>query len=119
MDCPKGPGIGPGLGRHFLPFLPKNFPSPLKIVWDRSILRQCQRAGSVGVVPEVLGEKGEVTVMLRFALLFFVLALIAGVLGLGGLAGDLAYIGKILFFVFIVMFIVSLVLGRRGGGPVI
>ena len=55
--------------------------------------------------------------MLRWAILFAVLALIAGVLGFGNLAGDFAYIAKILLFVFIVLFIVALVLGR-GNPPV-
>jgi uncharacterized membrane protein YtjA (UPF0391 family) len=52
--------------------------------------------------------------MLRWALAFFVLALIAGVLGFGGLGGDLAYIAKVLVFVFLVLFIVSLIFGRSG-----
>jgi uncharacterized membrane protein YtjA (UPF0391 family) len=51
--------------------------------------------------------------MLRWALLFAILALIAGVLGFGGLAGDFAYITKILLFVFLVLFVLSLVLGGR------
>ncbi|MFO0950713.1 MAG: DUF1328 family protein [Isosphaeraceae bacterium] len=51
--------------------------------------------------------------MVRWAIAFAVLALIAAVLGFGGLAGDFAYISKILLFVFLVLFVVSLVLGRR------
>jgi len=50
--------------------------------------------------------------MLRWAILFFVLALIAGVLGFGGLSGDLSYIAKIMVFIFLVLFIVSLIFGR-------
>jgi uncharacterized membrane protein YtjA (UPF0391 family) len=50
--------------------------------------------------------------MLRWALAFAILALVAGVLGFGGLAGDFAYIAKILLFVFLVLFIVSLIVGR-------
>ncbi len=46
--------------------------------------------------------------MLRFSIIFFVLALIAGVLGFGGMAAGLAGIAKILFFVFLVLFVVSL-----------
>jgi uncharacterized membrane protein YtjA (UPF0391 family) len=53
--------------------------------------------------------------MLRFAILFAVLALIAGALGFGGLAGDFAYFAKILLFVFLVLFVVSLLFGRRAG----
>ena len=51
--------------------------------------------------------------MLRWAITFFVVALIAAVLGFGGIAADSAWIAKILFFVFAVMAIGSLVFGRR------
>jgi uncharacterized membrane protein YtjA (UPF0391 family) len=53
--------------------------------------------------------------MIRWAIAFAVIALVAAVLGFGGLAGDFAYIAKILLFVFLVLFILSAVLGRRGG----
>jgi uncharacterized membrane protein YtjA (UPF0391 family) len=52
--------------------------------------------------------------MLRWAIVFAILALIAGVLGLGGLAGDFEYIARILLFVFLILFVVSLIFGRRG-----
>jgi uncharacterized membrane protein YtjA (UPF0391 family) len=57
--------------------------------------------------------------MLRFAVIFAILALVAGVLGFGNMAGDFAYIAKILLFVFLILFVVSLILGRGGGGPVV
>lgn len=50
--------------------------------------------------------------MLRWAITFFVLALIAGVLGFGGLEGDLAGIAKIFVLIFLVLFVVSLIFGR-------
>ncbi len=56
--------------------------------------------------------------MLRWAIVFAILALVAGVLGFGGLAGDFAYIARILIFVFLVLFVVSLILGRGRGGPI-
>ena len=56
--------------------------------------------------------------MLRWAVVFAILALIAGVLGFGGLQGDFAYIAKILLFVFVVLFVVSLIFGRTSG-PVV
>jgi uncharacterized membrane protein YtjA (UPF0391 family) len=52
--------------------------------------------------------------MLSWALTFLVIALIAGVLGFGVVAGTAATIAKVLFFVFIVLFIVGLLMGRRG-----
>ena len=57
--------------------------------------------------------------MLRWAILFAVLALVAGVLGFGGLAGDFSYIAKILLLVFAVLFVVSMIFGRGSGTPVV
>lgn len=48
--------------------------------------------------------------MLQWALIFLVVALIAAVLGFGGLAGTAIGIAKILFFVFLVLFLVSAVM---------
>jgi uncharacterized membrane protein YtjA (UPF0391 family) len=47
-------------------------------------------------------------VMLRWALGFFILALIAAVLGFSGVALAAAGIAKIIFFIFLVLFLVSL-----------
>ncbi len=52
--------------------------------------------------------------MLGWALTFLIIALIAGVLGFGVVAGTAASIAKILFVVFLVLFVIGLVLGRRG-----
>jgi uncharacterized membrane protein YtjA (UPF0391 family) len=58
--------------------------------------------------------------MSRWALAFLVLALIAGVFGFTGVAGESMYIARILFFVFLVVFIVgvvmNLVTGKRPAG---
>ena len=50
--------------------------------------------------------------MLNWAISFLVLALVAGVLGFGGIAAESAYFAKILFVVFLALFAVSLVRGR-------
>jgi uncharacterized membrane protein YtjA (UPF0391 family) len=50
--------------------------------------------------------------MLHYALVFLVLGLVAAVLGFGGLAGASIGIAKILFFVFLVLFAVTMLLGR-------
>jgi len=47
--------------------------------------------------------------MLRWALGFFIVALIAAVLGFSGIALAAAGIAKILFYVFLVLFLASLV----------
>ena len=51
--------------------------------------------------------------MLSWAITFLIIALIAAVLGFGGLAGTTIGIAKIIFFVFIALFIVSFLMGRR------
>jgi uncharacterized membrane protein YtjA (UPF0391 family) len=56
--------------------------------------------------------------MLRWALLFAIVAVIASVLGFTSLAGTSYDIAKLFALVFLVLFVVSLVLGRRAlGGP--
>ncbi len=52
--------------------------------------------------------------MLTWALTFLVVAIIAAVLGFGVIAGTAASIAKILFFVFLVLFVITLFFGRRG-----
>lgn len=52
--------------------------------------------------------------MLRWSITFFIIALIAAVLGFGGIAGTAIGIAKILFYVFIVLFLVTLLFGRKG-----
>jgi uncharacterized membrane protein YtjA (UPF0391 family) len=51
--------------------------------------------------------------MLRWAILFFIVALIAAVFGFGGIAGDAAWIGKILLVVFVILAIASMLFGGR------
>ncbi|RFD19903.1 DUF1328 domain-containing protein [Komagataeibacter melaceti] len=53
--------------------------------------------------------------LLRWTITFLVLALIAAVFGFGGISDTFAYFGKILFFVFIVLFIIGLFFGRGRG----
>lgn len=56
--------------------------------------------------------------MLSWALAFFVIAIIAAVFGFGGIASGAAEIAKLLFFLFVVLFVVSLIVGlMRGRGP--
>ena len=53
--------------------------------------------------------------MLRLALFFFVVALIAGLFGFTGIAVASAEIAKILFFIFVVVFAILLVAGLMAG----
>ena len=57
--------------------------------------------------------------MVRWAITFAVLALIAAIFGFGNLAGDFSYIAQILVLVFIVLFVLSMIFGRGRSGPVV
>ncbi|MFA7235709.1 MAG: DUF1328 domain-containing protein [Phycisphaeraceae bacterium] len=48
--------------------------------------------------------------MLRWALIFFIVAIVAGLLGFGNIAGAATGIAKILFFIFIIIFLISLIM---------
>lgn len=52
--------------------------------------------------------------MLRWALVFLVVAIIAAVFGFGGIAGEAAWIARILLFVFLILFVGAFILGRKG-----
>jgi uncharacterized membrane protein YtjA (UPF0391 family) len=49
--------------------------------------------------------------MLHYALIFFLIAIVAAVLGFGGISVASAGIAKILFVLFLVVFLVTLVMG--------
>ncbi len=51
--------------------------------------------------------------MLSWALMFLVIAIVAGILGFGVVAGTAAWIAKGLFLVFLVLFLIGLAGGMR------
>lgn len=51
--------------------------------------------------------------MLRWAAIFFVIAIVAAIFGFTDIAAGAASIAKILFFVFVVLFILVLILGSK------
>jgi uncharacterized membrane protein YtjA (UPF0391 family) len=54
--------------------------------------------------------------MLHYSLLFLVIALIAGVFGFTPVAGVALDVAKVLFFVFLVLFVLTLFTGRTRPG---
>src|SRR5699024_12073806 len=52
-------------------------------------------------------------IMLGYAIGFLIVAIIAGILGFGVIAGTAALVAKILFVIFLILFVVSLFRGRR------
>jgi len=53
--------------------------------------------------------------MLKWAVIFLLIAIVAGIFGFGGIAAASATIAKILFGIFLVLFIGALVIGLAIG----
>jgi uncharacterized membrane protein YtjA (UPF0391 family) len=53
--------------------------------------------------------------MLYWALVFFVIAIVAAIFGFGGIAAGASSIAQVLFFLFLIVAVASLILGTRGG----
>ena len=53
----------------------------------------------------------EVIEMLRWAVIFLVVALVAAILGFGGIAGVAATIAKWIFWLFVILFVIALISG--------
>jgi uncharacterized membrane protein YtjA (UPF0391 family) len=64
-------------------------------------------AGSSG---EKVTARLQEEVMLRYAVIFFIVALIAGVFGFTGIAAGSAEIAKVLFLIFLVIFLATLLI---------
>jgi uncharacterized membrane protein YtjA (UPF0391 family) len=60
-------------------------------------------------------EEKEELIMLSWVVTFLIIALIAGILGFGGVAGASIEIAKIIFFVALLLFLVSAVIGVARG----
>jgi uncharacterized membrane protein YtjA (UPF0391 family) len=57
----------------------------------------------------------EESVMLSWVVTFLIVALIAGILGFGGIAGVSIEIAKTIFFIAVVLFLISAVVGLARG----
>lgn len=53
--------------------------------------------------------------MLHWAVIFFIIAIIAAIFGFSGVAQDTAYIGRVLAVIGIILAIISFVFHRRSG----
>jgi uncharacterized membrane protein YtjA (UPF0391 family) len=51
--------------------------------------------------------------MLYWAFVFLVIAIVAGALGFGGIAGTSVEIAKVLFGIFLVLFVIGILLGLK------
>lgn len=75
------------------------------------IIEQVQREP---VPPPVIGLFITSIFMLRWSIIFIVIAIVAAIFGFGGVAETATDIAKILFFVFIALFILSFIFGLIG-----
>jgi uncharacterized membrane protein YtjA (UPF0391 family) len=80
--------------------------------------------GNDGLLQNTLGSASqcdsramERNLMLSWALTFFIIALIAAVLGFGGIAGSAAWMAQVLFGIFIILFLVSFLFRGRTPRP--
>ena len=64
--------------------------------------------GTVNTAPPA---GGPFVTILKWALVFFLISVVAGVLGFTGISAASADIARILFYIFVVIFLVTLLLG--------
>jgi uncharacterized membrane protein YtjA (UPF0391 family) len=57
--------------------------------------------------------------MLRWAVIFFIISLVAAVFGFGGIATAAAGIAKFLFYIFVALFLIALIGGLASGKRVV
>ena len=55
--------------------------------------------------------------MLYYAVVFFIIALVAALFGFGGIASASAGIAQVLFFIFIALFVIALIARAVRGRP--
>lgn len=73
---------------------------------------RCVSAGKNGCVPKPGNGAGtRRTHMLRWTVIFLLVSLVAAVFGFGGIAAASAGVARILFFIFLVLFLASLLSG--------
>jgi uncharacterized membrane protein YtjA (UPF0391 family) len=95
----------------FADFCPRNQPEPSL---QFRIIFVTERAALVRADLEN-GIEHRGGVMLSWVVTFLIIALIAGILGFGGIAGASMEIAKIIFFIAVVLFLVSAVVGLARG----
>lgn len=69
---------------------------------------ECGSAWTMHLLPHTLKNN---TTMLRWALTFFVIALIAALFGFTGIAEGAAAIAQVIFYIFLVLLVLSLLFG--------
>jgi uncharacterized membrane protein YtjA (UPF0391 family) len=88
-------------------------PDPLRPGRERPFFRRNRQAHPLQRALFSHNDPSLEDIMLYWAAVFFIIALVAGVFGFFGIAAAATGVAKILFFAFLVLAIVSLLVGRR------
>jgi len=80
----------------------------------RELVLQAKRYDACCAALKLHWESG-VAVMLSWVVTFLIIALVAGILGFGGIAGVSIEIAKTIFFIAVVLFLISAVVGLARG----
>ena len=99
-----------------LPPVPSGFAVPLAAGPKHSI-QSVVPAAAIAAAPAMCSVE-EINHVLKLALFFLVIALIAAIFGFTGIASAAVGIAKILFFIFLVIFVVLLVMALVAGKAV-
>jgi uncharacterized membrane protein YtjA (UPF0391 family) len=79
------------------------------------LFEQAERALLQSEPVQTEADFKEDRIMLGWVVTFLIIALVAGVLGFGGIAGASIEIAKIIFFIAVILFLVSAVVGVTRG----
>jgi uncharacterized membrane protein YtjA (UPF0391 family) len=75
-------------------------------------MKRCGRVEPNAAAPRSPVQNGSsIMSLLKWALIFFVVSVIAGIFGFTGISAASADVARILFYIFLVIFIVLLLLG--------
>ena len=64
-------------------------------------------------IVNIVNELLKLYFMLKWAAIFLVISIVAAIFGFGGIAEGAADIAKVLFFIFIVLFVLVLIFGAK------
>jgi uncharacterized membrane protein YtjA (UPF0391 family) len=67
----------------------------------------------ISMAPCIINITFKKYLMLRWALIFLVVAIIAGLFGFTGISAGAAGIAKVLFFIFVVLLVLTLIFGAK------
>ena len=82
-------------------------------------IRGTIRGGTTLLVAAIVARRWGLPIMLRWALFFFIISIIAGLFGFTGISVATAGIARILFFIAIVVFLAFLVLALLAGNTIL